>query len=103
MNTQDIITPSPEMKQHAKDLKEHASEGVKNVRQDASNLAQDAKDHVKRNVDNVKDEALSRASDAKDKAAELLAQAQTYVKENPVHVFAAGLLLGLFLARRRRA
>ncbi len=103
MNTQDLVTPSPEMKQHAKDLKNHATEGVKNVRDDAANLAQDAKDHVKRNVDNVKDEALSRASDAKDKAAELIAQMQTYVKEKPLHVFAAGVLVGLFLARRRRA
>ncbi len=103
MNTQDLVTPSQEMKQHVKDLKNHASEGVDNVRQDASNLAQDAKDHVKRNVDNVKDEALARASDVKDKAADLLAQVQTYMKEKPVHVFAAGLLVGLFLARRRRA
>jgi ElaB/YqjD/DUF883 family membrane-anchored ribosome-binding protein len=102
MNTETLTTPSPEMKQHTQDLKDHATEGVQNLRQDASNLAQDAKDHVRRNVDGVRQEANARYQDAKGKATDLWESAKTYASQNPLHAFGVGILVGLFLARRRR-
>jgi ElaB/YqjD/DUF883 family membrane-anchored ribosome-binding protein len=101
MNTEQLTTPSPEMKQHAQDLKNHAKEGVDNIRKDATNLAQDAKDHASRGIDAVKQEATTRISNAKGKASDLLSSVKDYAVQNPLHAFGFGVLVGLFLARRR--
>ncbi len=102
MDTEALTTPSPEMKKHANDLKNHAQEGVQNLKDDAANLAQDAKDHVNRSKDMLKDEASARIGEAKGKAADLLQTVKTYAAENPLHAFGVGVLVGIFLARRRR-
>jgi ElaB/YqjD/DUF883 family membrane-anchored ribosome-binding protein len=99
MNPQDLV--SPDMKQHAQDLKDHAQEGVQNIRQDVNNLAQDTKDHARRSVDMVKGEAAARLSDAQNAANNLWESAKAYVLANPARTFFAGLLVGFFLARRR--
>ena len=100
MKPEDLV--SPEMKRHAQDLKDHAQEGAQNIRQDVSNLAQDTKNHARRSVDMVKDEAASRLNDAQDAASNLWESAKAYVLANPARTFFAGLLIGFFLARRRR-
>jgi ElaB/YqjD/DUF883 family membrane-anchored ribosome-binding protein len=100
MKAQDLV--SPEMKQHAQDLKDHAQEGAENLRRDVGNLAQDTKNHARRSVDLVKDEAVSRLHDARDSAGDLWNSAKAYALENPVRTFFAGVLIGFFLARRRR-
>jgi ElaB/YqjD/DUF883 family membrane-anchored ribosome-binding protein len=99
MKPEDLV--SPEMKQHAHDLKAHAREGVDNIRQDVSNLAQDTKDHARRSVDLVKDEATARLNDAKGRASDLFESAKAYATLNPLQTFVIGVVLGLFLARRR--
>jgi ElaB/YqjD/DUF883 family membrane-anchored ribosome-binding protein len=100
MKPQDLV--SPEMKQHAQDLKDHAQEGAQNIRRDVGNLAQDTKNHAQRSVNLVKDEATARLNDARDSAADLWNSAKAYVVENPVRTFFAGVLVGFLLARRRR-
>jgi ElaB/YqjD/DUF883 family membrane-anchored ribosome-binding protein len=102
MNADTLTTPSPEMKQHAKDLKDHATEGAQNIRNDVNNLAGDVRDHARRGVQTVKDEAGARFQEAQDKASSLVELARAYVVEHPFHAFGFGMLLGLFLARRRR-
>jgi ElaB/YqjD/DUF883 family membrane-anchored ribosome-binding protein len=99
MKTEDLV--SPEMKRHAQDLKDHAQEGVQNIRKDVSGLAQETKNHARHSVDAVKDEAAARLSDAQDAAKNLWDSAKTYVLANPARTFVAGLLLGFLLARRR--
>jgi ElaB/YqjD/DUF883 family membrane-anchored ribosome-binding protein len=99
MKTEELVSPA--MKRHAQDLKDHAQEGVQNIRQDVTNLAQDTKDHAQRSVDRVKDEAVSRFNDAQSKAGDLFESARAYVLENPARTFFAGLLVGFILARRR--
>ena len=101
MNTE-ALKPSPEMQQHAKDLKDHATEGAKNIKDDAKNLAGDVKDHANRGVQAIKDEASSRVSDAKDKASDLLETARTYATEHPFSTFGFGVLAGLIIATWRR-
>jgi ElaB/YqjD/DUF883 family membrane-anchored ribosome-binding protein len=100
MKTEDFV--SPEMKQHAQDLKDHAQEGVQNIRQDVTGLAQETKNHAQHSVDAVKGEALSRLNDAKNTARDLVESAKAYAVENPLRTFIAGVVVGLFLARRRR-
>jgi ElaB/YqjD/DUF883 family membrane-anchored ribosome-binding protein len=101
MNADTLTTPSPEMKRHAQDLKEHATEGAQNIRNDVNNLAGDVKDHAKRNVQAVKDEAGAHLQRVQDKASNFVDLARAYAVEHPLHAFGVGVLLGVFLARRR--
>jgi len=100
MKPEDLI--SPEMKRHAQDLKSHAQEGVENIRKDVNNLAQDTKDHARRSVDLVRDEATSRLNEAKGRESDLFESAKAYATLNPLQTFVIGVVVGLFLARRRR-
>jgi ElaB/YqjD/DUF883 family membrane-anchored ribosome-binding protein len=102
MNTDAFTTPSPELQQHAQDLKDHATEGVNNLRNDVGNVAKDVKDHANRGVQAVKDEANNQYGQAKDKAMDFYETAKSYASEHPLHAVGFGILLGLFLARRRK-
>jgi len=102
MNTDTLTTPSPEMKKHAQDLKDHAQEGVENIKKDAKNLAGDVKDHASRSYDVVREEATRRVGDAKEKATDLVTAARDYCKENPLSAFGIGVFVGLVLATWRR-
>ncbi len=101
MNTE-ALKPSPEMKEHAKDLKDHATEGAENIKKDVKNLSGDVKDQATRGYKAVKEEAASRVSDAQDKASDLLESARTYASEHPFSTFGFGVLAGLILATWRR-
>lgn len=102
MDTNSLTTPSPELKQHAQDLKDHATKGVNDLRKDARNIAGDVKDHASRGYDAIKDEANDRLGDAKDKANDLISAARNYASENPLSAFGFGVLAGLILATWRR-
>jgi len=102
MNTEALTTPSPELKQHAQDLKDHATQGAKDIKKDVGHLAKDVKDHANRSVDILKDEANSRLGEFRGRATDLVQTVKDYASENPLHAFGVGVLIGLFLARRRR-
>ena len=102
MNTEAFTTPSPELKQHAKDLKDHATEGAQNLRNDLGNVAQDVKDHANRGVKAVKEEASNQLQGAQDKAVDLWETARQFATEHPGKTFGLGVLTGLFLAFRFR-
>jgi ElaB/YqjD/DUF883 family membrane-anchored ribosome-binding protein len=102
MNTEPFTAPSPELKQHAQDLKDHAVKGAKDLREDAGNVAQDVKNQARRGVGAVKDEASARFEEAKGKAVDLMQAAKDYAAQNPLHALGLGVLIGMILARRRR-
>ena len=102
MDTESLTTPSPELKQHAKDLKDHATQGAQQVKKDVVNVAQDVKDHATRGVQAVRDEAKNQLGDAKDKASDLFETARQYGSDHPLTAFGVGVLAGLVLATWRR-
>jgi ElaB/YqjD/DUF883 family membrane-anchored ribosome-binding protein len=102
MNNDTLTTPSPEMKQHAQDLKDHATEGAQNLKKDVTNLAGDVKDHARRGAQAVKEEAGARLEAVQDKASNFVDLAKAYAQEHPFHAFGFGVLTGLFLAWRHR-
>jgi ElaB/YqjD/DUF883 family membrane-anchored ribosome-binding protein len=102
MNTDALTTPSPELKQHAQDLKDHATEGAQNLKKDVTNVAHDLKDHANRGVKAVKEEANNQFQGAQEKASDLWEAVQAFAKEHPGRTFGAGVLAGLFLGFRFR-
>jgi ElaB/YqjD/DUF883 family membrane-anchored ribosome-binding protein len=102
MNNEPFTTPSPELKQHGQDLKDHATEGAKNIKQDAQNIAQDVRKQASQGVQALRDEAGNRVQDAKGKANELIDAARSYATEHPFSTFGYGVLTGLIIAAWRR-
>ncbi len=102
MNTEELTTPSPELKQHAQELKDHAVEGAKNLHRDVRNVAQDVKEHANRGVAAVREEASARFDEARSKTNDLFETAKNYAADHPLHAVGFGILVGMFLARRRR-
>jgi ElaB/YqjD/DUF883 family membrane-anchored ribosome-binding protein len=102
MNTEPFTTPSPDLQQHTKDLKDHATQGAQDLKQDVGNVAQDVKNQATQGVQAVKDEANARFGDAKQKAGDLYESAKSYAAANPLTTFGFGILVGLFLSRRRK-
>jgi ElaB/YqjD/DUF883 family membrane-anchored ribosome-binding protein len=98
----EVLKPSPEMQQHAKDLKDHATEGAQNVKKDVQNLAGDVKDHARKGYRAVKDEAADQVDAARDRAGDLLENVRSYASEHPVSTFGFGVLAGIILATWRR-
>jgi ElaB/YqjD/DUF883 family membrane-anchored ribosome-binding protein len=102
MNNEAFTAPSPELKGHAQDLKEHATQGAKDIRKDVTNIAGDVKKQATRGFEAVREEANSRVSDAKGQASDFLESARDYATQHPATTFGIGVLVGLFLARRHR-
>jgi ElaB/YqjD/DUF883 family membrane-anchored ribosome-binding protein len=102
MNNEAFTAPSPELKEHAQDLKDHATKGAKDIRKDVTNIAGDVKKQATRGFEAVRDEANARVSDAQDKASDFLESARDYATQHAATTFGIGVLVGLFLASRRR-
>ena len=102
MNNEVFTAPSPELKGHVQDLKDHATEGAKNIRKDVTNVAGDVRKQANQGAQVLKDEANARLSDAKDKANDFIEMARSYATEHPASTFGFGVLAGLILATWRR-
>jgi len=101
MNTEPFTKPSDDLKQHTQDLKDHATQGVENLQGDVGNLAQDVRNQANQGYQSVKDEANARIGDVRGKANDLVEVAKAYAREHPLRTFGIGVLVGMFLARRR--
>jgi ElaB/YqjD/DUF883 family membrane-anchored ribosome-binding protein len=91
MNTEILTTPSPELKQHAQDL-----------RQDAGKVTHDLKNQARAGFQEVKSEANARLQEAKVTAAELFEAFRGFAAQHPFKTFGAGIVTGIVLATWRR-
>jgi len=91
MNTEILTTPSPELKQHAQDL-----------RRDANLLAQDVKNQATAGLQEIKTEAHARLHEVRESGADLYNSAKSFAAEHPFSVFGAGLVTGIVFASWHR-
>ncbi len=87
MNTEILPSPSPELKQHAQDL-----------RRDANLVAKDVKHQAAAGFQEIKTEANARFQDAKGTAGDLYDSFTSFAAEHPVSIFGAGLVTGIIFA-----
>jgi len=90
MNTETLTTPSPELKQHLQDL-----------RREADNVTQDIKKQASAGLQEIQTEANNRIQDAKGTAADLFSAVKDFAAQHPLKTFAAGIVVGFFLSKRR--
>jgi len=91
MNTELLTKPSPELKQHAQDL-----------RRDAGLVGQDVKNQAAAGFQEVKKEAQTRLEDARGVVADFQDLAKSFAREHPFGLFAAGIVAGIVVAGFRR-
>jgi ElaB/YqjD/DUF883 family membrane-anchored ribosome-binding protein len=91
MNTEILTTPSPELKQHAQDL-----------RRDAGNVTQDLKKQASAGFEEVKKEAHARLQETKGAASDLYDAFRNFAAEHPFKAFGIGVFTGIVLATWRR-
>jgi ElaB/YqjD/DUF883 family membrane-anchored ribosome-binding protein len=91
MNTDILTTPSPELKQHAQDL-----------RRDAGNVTEDLKRQASAGFEEVKKEAHARLQETKGAALDLYDAFRNFVAEHPFKAFGIGVVTGIVLANWRR-
>ena len=87
MNTETLITPSPELRQHVQDLRE-----------DAAKVAQDLKTQARAGLQEVKTEANTRLQDVRGTAADLFEAFRDFAADHPFKTFGAGVVIGIVLA-----
>ena len=91
MNTETLTAPSPELKQHAQDL-----------RNDVGKVTQDVKKQAREGFQEVKSEANARLQQAQVTASDLFESFKGFAAEHPLKTFGAGIVAGIILASWRR-
>ena len=91
MKTEILTSPSPELRQHMRDL-----------RNDADNITKDLKNQVTAGLNEVKSEATSRLQEAKGAVTDLIDNVRSFASEHPLKAFGIGVACGFILATRRR-
>jgi ElaB/YqjD/DUF883 family membrane-anchored ribosome-binding protein len=92
MNTDILTTPSPELKQHVRDL-----------RQDANKITQDLKNQASAGFQEVKAEANSRFRQARGTTSDFFESVRNFAAEHPFKAFGLGVVTGIVLAGWRKS
>jgi len=92
MNTEILTTPSPELKQHAQDL-----------RRDARNVTQDLKNQASAGFEEVKTEANARLQDARGTVSDLYDSFRNFAAKHPFKAVGIGIVTGIVPATWRKS
>jgi len=78
-------------------------QNVETLRRDVGNVAKSLKQQAGAKFQDVRDQAADQINQAKVTARDVAETVRTFATEHPFAAFGAGILFGLFLARRKNS